>query len=225
MAHTLSTPNGDSDVDMDSDDNTVHLRICINKRYVLTENIDPSQDVWKSGELNENALNMKDLRNEIPLAFRTKKLFKRLFADTNQWQWTVYEYAATKAYISIQKSHDLQAYIASLSSICDEGNEKFLTLRIVFHRTIESKSVSLRPNHPPQQPVIHNVSNTILCDTCGQNIPFNEYKDHQFAHNVDSTYVAPEHTTQVLDGQKTNKNQSNQTHTSNDIPCEHCGKH
>eukprot|EP01083_Nonionella_stella_P181951 653260_1 len=95
MAKLLDTPNCDSDID--SQDNTVTLRICFNKQYALTENIDPSQDVWKSGELDENSLNMEDLRNEIPLTFRAKKLFKRLFADTNQWQWTVYEYHATEA--------------------------------------------------------------------------------------------------------------------------------
>eukprot|EP01083_Nonionella_stella_P274318 931016_1 len=227
MAHNLDTPN----CDMDSDDNTLALRICINKQYALAENIDPSQDVWKSGELDENSLNMEDLRYEIPLTFRAKKLFKRLFADRNQWQWTVYEYHATEASVSIQKSHDLQTYAdASLSSISDEGDEKYLKLRIVFHRSgaIESKSVSLTPNNPTQQLVNHDVSNIIPCDTCGDN------KDHHFAHDVGS-YVAPspEHSTQVLDGQKTDtkkdtsddKIHSNETPTSNDIPCELCGKH
>eukprot|EP01083_Nonionella_stella_P042932 115896_1 len=229
MAQHLATTKCNRDVD--SDDDTLHLRICINKQYFLTENIDPRQDVWKSGELDETSLNMEDLRDEIPLTFRAKKLFKRLFADRNQWQWTVYEYHATEASVSIQKSHDLQTYAdASLSSISDEGDEKYLKLRIVFHRSeaIESKSVSLTPNNPTQQLVNHDVSNIIPCDTCGDN------KDHHFAHDVGS-YVAPspEHSTQVLDGQKTDtkkdtsddKIHSNETPTSNDIPCELCGKH
>eukprot|EP01083_Nonionella_stella_P149945 476893_1 len=121
----------------------------------------------------------------MPLAFRTKKSFKRLFANANQWQWTIYEYQATKASTSIEQSQGLQAYIdASVSSIRDnEGNEKYLKLRIVFHRIPRA----------PRQPVIHNVSNAIPCDTCGQNIPFYEYDDHQFAHSIGSTYViAPE---------------------------------
>eukprot|EP01083_Nonionella_stella_P042933 115898_1 len=230
MAQHLATTKCNRDVD--SDDDTLHLRICINKQYFLTENIDPRQDVWKSGELDETSLNMEDLRDEIPLTFRAKKLFKRLFADTNQWQWTVYEYHATEASISIRKSHDLQTYAdASLSSISDEGDEKYLKLRIVFHRSeaIESKSVSLTPNNPTQQLVNHDVSNTIPCDSCGEN------KDRHFAHKVGSTYAAPcpEHRTQVLHGQKTNakkdtsdiKSQSTATPTSNDIPCELCGEH
>eukprot|EP01083_Nonionella_stella_P042930 115891_1 len=220
MAQHLATTKCNRDVD--SDDDTLHLRICINKQYFLTENIDPRQDVWKSGELDENALNLDGLRNEIPLAFRTKKPFKRLFADTNQWQWTVYEYGARNASIPIEKSLDLRAYIhASISSISDsEGHEKYLKLRIVFRRseTTECKSVS------SQQPVNHDVSNTIPCDTCGQRIPFNEYTDHQFVHSIDSTYVTAAQAAQVCDNtstNSTNKNQSNETHT---IPCERCGK-
>eukprot|EP01083_Nonionella_stella_P129554 393096_1 len=223
MAQHLATTKCNRDVD--SDDDTLHLRICINKQYFLTENIDPRNDVWKSGELDENALNLDGIRDEIPLAFRTKKPFKRLFADTNQWQWTVYEYGARNASIPIEKSLDLRAYIhASISSISDsEGHEKYLKLRIVFRRseTTECKSVS------SQQPVNHDVSNTIPCDTCGQRIPFNEYTDHQFVHSIDSTYVTAAQAAQVCDNtstNSTNKNQSNETHTSNDIPCERCGK-
>eukprot|EP01084_Bolivina_argentea_P174511 302294_1 len=123
-----------------SDEETIFVRVYINKQYELTHDIDANKDIWKLAELNSNPIDLESLKQDIPDAFRNVKLLKPLFQNTTLYRLHIYGYDTTKAEIEIDNDEDLQdeidSFITSDNDTDDDvfNQNKYLKVRVVFEK-------------------------------------------------------------------------------------------
>eukprot|EP01084_Bolivina_argentea_P274710 468283_1 len=128
--------------DQQEEDNTILIRVCINKQYELTKDIDHTQDVWKWIQLQKQSIELSSVKEEIPFVFRYSNYFKRLFFNNNtKYEWKLYSYHTNTAEIEIEDNDDLQSEIDEfLPSDHSDDEQHYLKLRVIFFNKIISIS-------------------------------------------------------------------------------------
>eukprot|EP01083_Nonionella_stella_P163545 538590_1 len=148
MASKKSKPPTDDN----ESDSTILIRVYINKEYSKRKNFDVSQDVWKLAELEQDAIEIDCLREDLPQAFRRARSFKPLF-KSNEYDMKFYSYDPQKAEIEIEDDDDLQNELEAAglnlsdnSDSDDVTNEnKYLKLRVVFEKNAPSDDAPRTP--------------------------------------------------------------------------------
>eukprot|EP01084_Bolivina_argentea_P094401 169701_1 len=124
----------------------ITITVHINRQYESKNNLDTKQDICKSAELERESIKLSDLKTNILIAFGNSTSFKSVFKN-DDYDWKIFSYDPTKAYIEITNDDDLEEEVANFNPSYDDedtqdnnedddivDNDKFLKLRIVFFK-------------------------------------------------------------------------------------------
>ena len=104
----------------------INVKVHINAQYDKTQNLNITQDVYKSMKINTHPISITDLRNEIIKAFINLESLEPLFENEKEWQWKIYSYDRNQADIEIENDDDLETEMDEFTASEDKASGDIL---------------------------------------------------------------------------------------------------